>query len=114
MSIAAYGLAGSVATASATQAHGSEAERAAHATTAHERQVTAIDKAVAAAGIGAMDQDNAASDRDADGRRLWEELHDPSGPSVNAIGDEPEHSSHTLKQHKDPSGELGNEVDLTG
>jgi hypothetical protein len=61
-------------------------------------------KSEKASGIGQMDEDQQASERDADGRRLWED----SSKKKNSIDPEPP------RQAKDATGQSGNALDLTG
>ena len=100
----------SIAGAPLSQTSGSEVERSKKEAQAHSRIADAEAKAVDAAGIGKTSGEEKASDRDADGRRLWEtHNHDKN----------PETSSETLplappKPVKDPRGESGSQLDLTG
>jgi hypothetical protein len=87
------------ATGAVNQAQQDAAVQARHA--AAERQ------AENAAGIGRMDQDEATSDRDADGRRLWER---PPAGQANDEG-EPNKAPPT---NKDPTGQAGSQLDLSG
>ena len=65
----------------------------------HER------KAEAAAGVGEPDgEDHETHDRNADGRRPWEDQ-----PAPEADAEPPD-----MRQSKDPSGQSGNLLDLTG
>ena len=101
------GVVGSAAGAPLSQTAGSETERAQKDSSAQERQVEKDKKAADAAGIGQTEEDQGASERDADGRRFWEadkekkpdQAADPSEPS---------------RQAKDPTGSSGNSLDLTG
>jgi hypothetical protein len=83
-------LPASVAGQSLAQAHGSEVERAGLETAAQQHRATGEKKAEAAAGIGATDAEGEEThERDADGRRLWEdqlELSQP--PDEDAAGEE--------------------------
>ena len=57
-------------------------------------------------GIGETQHDQEASDRDADGRRIWEvdEVNKATG----------EEQARKPRQSKDASGDCGNALDLTG
>ena len=100
------GVAGSAAGAPLAQAKGSEVERVQQDTGSQELRVNAAEKAEAASGIGEADGENhETSERDADGRRLWE-LNKPPGASQGHPADEP--------QVKDPTGQAGNLLDLSG
>jgi hypothetical protein len=64
--------------------------------------------AESAAGIGETGEDSEVSDRDADGRRLWEEQ------LGNASADGPEPTEHPEALSKDATGDRGNQLDLSG
>ena len=66
------GIVGSAAGAPLSQTAGSETEAAKKDATAQSRKAEADNKAEQASGIGQTEQDEGTSDRDADGRRLWE------------------------------------------
>ncbi len=101
------GVVGSAAGAPLSQASGSETERAQKDASAHQRQVETDKKAADAAGIGQTEEDQGTSERDADGRRFWEAT-DKKIPEQDADQSEPP------RQAKDPSGNSGNSLDLTG
>ena len=103
------GLVGSLAGSPLAQTKGSEIERAQHDASAQQRQAVSDRKAESASGIGETDgQDHETSDRDADGRRLWERP-----PAKNALeaGDPAELEQ---KLSKDVTGQAGNTLDLSG
>lgn len=91
--------------ASLSQARGNETERAQHDAAAKERQIAADRQAESAAGVGTTEGDEAAGERDADGRRLWER---PPKPKQAEMSDE--EAGHM----RDPSGQSGSLLDLTG
>jgi hypothetical protein len=97
------GLIGSAAGVPLSQTAGSETERTGREGAAQERALDGIERSEKAAGIGTTEQDQEASDRDADGRRLWEQP-----PDKNKEGDEHPHQS------RDASGQCGTQLDLTG
>jgi len=112
------GIGASAAGAPLSQTKGSEAERAAQDNTSQQR-VTAADKnAESAAGIGETSEDQESSDRDADGRRLWEQNEQAAAEEDNAQEDADKEASDdeaaAPRQVKDIHGESGNAVDLTG
>lgn len=91
-----------------SQAKGSDADRAQQATGNHERQAANELKADTAAGIGATDgEDQTASERDADGRRLWEKR---GGKRPDPVPVAPDAAA---RQSRDASGDCGNQLDLT-
>jgi hypothetical protein len=102
------GVIGSAAGAPLSQTTGSEPERAQKDSMAQQRQIETLQHAAEAAGIGHTEEDQHASDRDADGRRLWElppeppKDEDESGPGT------------TPRQAKDATGQRGSQLDLTG
>lgn len=81
-------------------------ERTKQDSSAQQRTEQADLKAEEASGIGHTEEDQETSERDADGRRLWE------------AGREAEEEATTeekpSKRAKDPTGEMGNSLDLTG
>jgi hypothetical protein len=81
--------------------------QAQHDAAVHARQAAAARQAENAAGIGRMDQDEATSDRDADGRRLWE--RPPTGQ-----GQDEDDAGQTPPANKDPTGQAGSQLDLSG
>ncbi len=102
------GILGSAAGAPLSQTAGSEAERTQKDSQAQNRQVDSEQRAERAAGIGQTEQDQETSERDADGRRLWEdspqskEHKNEDGPSAPP------------RQSKDATGQSGTQLDLTG
>ena len=101
------GVAGSAAGAPLSQTKGSESERTQKDASAHQRQVDSQEKTEKSVGIGQTEQDQGASERDADGRRFWEASQ----------GKEPESAtpeSEPSRQSIDPVGESGSTLDLTG
>jgi len=103
------GLAGSAAGSPLAQSHGTETERTQQDSAAQQRQIRSEKKAESAAGIGETDgEDHEAEDRDADGRRIWEETPGAKKEETDESATPPTHQS------KDPTGERGNLLDLTG
>jgi len=103
------GLLGSAAGAPLSQTAGSEAERAQKESVAQQRQVDASEMAEQAAGIGQTHEDQESSERDADGRRLWE--GSPQSRKKEKASAEGETSA---RQSKDATGQSGTQLDLTG
>ncbi len=102
------GLAASAAGSPLAQSHGSEVERARGDAAAQQRKIRNDQKAEDAAGIGETDgDDHQAEDRDADGRRLWEESPQPPSAGVTS----PDAAG---PRGKDPTGHSGNLLDLSG
>ena len=109
MSIGSMGsVAGSAAGSPLSQAAGSEVERARQDAAALERRVHVNEKAADAAGVGQTDgEDHEAEERDADGRRLWEEPPKADGTDLDESGAD-------ARKSKDASGQRGNLLDLSG
>ncbi len=103
------GIVNSAAGAPLSQTAGSEVERTQRDSGAQQRQIDANDHAEQAAGIGSTEEDQETSERDADGRRLWEAPAEKKkdGKASVATPIEP-------RQSKDASGLSGNNLDLTG
>jgi hypothetical protein len=97
------GIIGSAAGVPLSQTGGSETERTGREGAAQERALEGVERSEKAAGIGTTEQDQEASERDADGRRLWE-----LPPDKNQEGDE-----HP-RQSRDATGQCGTQLDLTG
>ena len=102
------GVLGSAAGAPLSQTKGNEPERAQKDAVAAQRQADGEKKAEQAAGIGATEEDQGVSERDADGRRLWEAPHEKQKAANEEAASEP------LRQAKDPTGNSGKSLDLTG
>ena len=77
----------------------------------HLRRANADQKAQRAEGLGATDRDAETSERDADGRRLWEidKQRDEEDSS-----DESQTESSPNRKSRDVSGDSGGLLDLTG
>jgi len=101
---------GSAAGSPLAQAKGSEVARAQQEASNHARKTESAQQAQDAAGIGQTGEDQEASDRDADGRRIWE-----IGPDGKRRRVSPETAaSETPRPSKDPTGQSGRQLDLNG
>ena len=109
MSIGPMGIVGSLAGGQLQQAKGSDTDRTAQETASQSRETKLTEKAEMAAGIGQTTEDAETSDRDADGRRLWEPGQEPEEETGDsrANAEEPQ-------QAKDPEGNRGANLDLSG
>jgi hypothetical protein len=107
------GVVGSAAGTSLSQTAGAETERTQRDTAAQHRQIDGNERSERASGIGQTEQDQESSERDADGRRLWEA---PSKKKAKDTKDEPaaDDASALSKLSKDPTGQSGTKLDLTG
>lgn len=106
MSIGSLGIIGSVAASPATQAKAG-IDKAKEANDVRQREVHSQAKAEDASGIGVTDGSTQTSDRDADGRRLWE------APPEAKHGDG-DASAEAAPTAKDPTGASGGLLDLSG
>ena len=105
MSIGPIAITASAAGSPLAQMKGEEAERAPAEVGAERRAVYYDERAAAAAGVGEPDgEDHAAAERDGDGRREWEAQPEPEGHA----------GPSGLRQSKDPTGQSGNLLDVTG
>ena len=80
------------------------------------RRAQADQKAHRAEGLGAADGDAETSDRDADGRRLWElaqQQNEDETAQEEAADDETDKAG-SVRKSKDATGETGGLLDLTG
>jgi len=109
MNVSQLGIVASAAATPLAQAKGSEADRIRQETVVHERAVESTADAEAAEGIGTTSEEQAASDRDADGRRPWE-----IGPQEERKKSENAPSREPLQRSKDPTGQAGSQLDLSG
>lgn len=99
----------SVAGSPLAQTAGADTDRTRQATANQQRQIQAHEKAEAAAGIGKPDgEEHETSERDADGRRMWE-----FGRPVQSAA-EGEALPPAPPLSKDATGESGNQLDLSG
>ena len=103
------GLPASAAGAPLAQTKGSDVDRAQQDSAAQQRRTQTDQKAEMAAGIGETDgEDHATGERDADGRRLWEQMPGGTGQEGSEGNDSNE------PRAKDPTGQSGSLLDLSG
>ncbi len=103
----------SIAATPLAQTQGSDVDRAALETAGQARQVANDLKAENAAGVGQTDgEEHQSSDRDADGHRLWENT--PGKPAKHASAAADQSPPAVPPASKDPTGQSGNQLDLTG
>jgi hypothetical protein len=103
------GLLSSTAGTALSQANGSETERAQKDALAQRRGTDAAQHAERSSGIGQTEQDQESSERDADGRRLWESPAASKKAQRSAADLEAE-----ARQSKEATGQSGTQLDLTG
>jgi hypothetical protein len=101
------GLIGSAAGAPLSQTGGSETERASRDASAQQRATDGAARSEKAAGIGTTEQDQEASERDADGRRMWEAPPDKKQQEDAA-------AAAAARQSRATTGQCGMHLDLTG
>lgn len=108
------GILGSAAGAPLAQTKGSDNEKSIQEAAAQNRRAASAKKATDAAGVGQTEEDQGTSERDADGRRLWEKS--PGGSGEQAASDEPSGEPKPPGEHpaKDTHGQAGNQLDLSG
>jgi hypothetical protein len=111
MSVGPMGLIGSIAGTPLSQTKGSETEKGVDDTARQARSSQAQQQAEKASGIGQTEEDSEANDRDADGRRIWE---DGRQESPDEPEDEEGAPPSQTPQSKDPTGMSGNTLDLSG
>lgn len=105
------GIAGSAAGSPLAQTKGSEVERAGQDDNAEQRRIQSEQKAETASGIGETDgEDHETAERDADGRRFWEQP--PQGPDFEQPVEDPGGRKRRLS--KDVTGKSGTLLDLSG
>ena len=105
------GVAGSAAGSPLAQTKGSDVERAQQDAGSQQRRVHVDQKAENAAGIGEADgEDHETAERDADGRRLWEQP--PQGEASSESDTGP--GDPNQRRSKDTTGQSGTLLDLTG
>ncbi len=114
MNIGSMGMIGSVAGTPLSQTKGSDSDRSVQESSDQARQTQAAESAERAAGIGETEQDEQASDRDADGRRIWEQDAPPEDEQEQVEQEAEETLPVDPVQSKDPTGNSGSRLDLTG
>ena len=108
MSIASLGILGGLASTAGAQ-RAADTQRVDSDANDQSRAVTANEHAENAAGIGQTEEDSQTSDRDADGRRPWENTRrKPTVPPSESV------ESTAPPVSKDPTGACGGQLDLVG
>jgi hypothetical protein len=111
MSVGATGMVSSSAGAPLAQSQGSDVQRAHQETASQTRQTQMSEKAEHASGVGQTEEDEHATDRDADGRRPWE--MGPARQEDTSAEAEPA-PDVAPGPAKDPTGVTGSQLDLRG
>ncbi|MEX1039436.1 MAG: hypothetical protein WDZ51_02315 [Pirellulaceae bacterium] len=107
----AMGIASSLAASPLAQNSSSEVNRNQQASRDQSRQVESAEKAEKAAGVGDPEESEKTSDRDADGRRAWEK---PAGSHDDPSAHDDDSCGGGGSQSKDPTGQRGGNLDLSG
>ena len=110
MSVGPLGMIGSIAGSPLAQTKGADIDKNKADAANQQRQTETSLQAEAAAGIGRTEEDAETSDRDADGRRVWE----LGGSPREDLDKDADEASSAPPQAKDPTGECGNTLDLSG
>jgi hypothetical protein len=109
MSMSPIGPLGSIAGSQLAQSKGSESDRVSQESS---RQTSTDRAAEKASGAGGLEEEQAASDRDADGRRIQEEQEEAGS------GDAPEQTdaerAAEQRKSRDATGQRGKNLDLSG
>ena len=108
MSVGPMGL-GGAAGSPLSQSQGTDVNKTQQDTTDQARRTASEGKAEQASGVGETEHDEQASDRDADGRRLWE-----AGAQANEASEEETAEKKETQPSKDPSGTRGGHLDISG
>jgi hypothetical protein len=108
MSIGSLGIIGGLAGTTLPQ-RAVEAEKVGRETIDQARAADATERAEDAAGIGQTEEDSQASERDADGRRQWEESAQAKKAALEQAAD-----ALPIAKSKDPTHTCGSQLDLVG
>ena len=106
------GIVGSAAGVPLSQTKGSEVEKTQRDTSNQQRKAENDSAAELAAGVGHTEEDQQATERDADGRRPWEVDKKESDAANDEAASQFE--SQSRRQSKDTTGQSGHSLDLTG
>lgn len=108
MSIGPLGTIGSIAAIPLAQGTVADADRVRHDGANRAREAASQQASEKAEGIDVAAKEQAASDRDADGRRIWEQKEKvPDDASA-------ENEQHETPAVRDPFGDRGSQLDLSG
>ena len=113
MSVGPTGIPNSLAGSPLAQSRGSDVERTQQETSDQARRVGTEQRAQDAAGVGQTEQDEEASDRDADGRRPWELNPQDEGQTAED-GSDGSNSEEEQPRGRDAKKQSGTQIDLTG
>lgn len=106
-------LSASLAGSILPQTKGTETDRAVRESADKARELKSVQRAEVASDVGETDDDVETTDRDADGRQLLERR--TKQPSAEVVAVETNETANSNLPHvKDPTGEIGNAIDLDG
>lgn len=106
-------IGGSVAGSSLAQVRGSDADRAPQEQSASQLVAQSNEKAELASGVGQTDgDDHQTAERDADGRQVWQLRRKPPAQRAGTADDEA--APPPDARAKDPTGQSGSMLDLSG
>src|SRR5262245_50659462 len=108
MNIGSLGIVGGLAGTAVPQ-RAADADRVQRETVEQQRAVESSAEAENAAGIGQTAEDSQTAERDADGRRPWEEASRAKKEAVEAPP-----AALRIPISKDPSGACGGQLDVVG
>jgi hypothetical protein len=108
MSIGSLGMIGSLAATPLAQ-KSSDIDSAKAEAGHQQRAADATQRADSASGIGTTKEDSQTSERDADGRRLWEQSAGEKKTTAEAAA-----TSNEPPRSKDAAGVMGKQLDLSG
>jgi|SRR6187431_3268719 len=97
-----------------SQTVGAEAGRTQKDAISQRRTIEANEHAEQSAGIGQTEQDQETSERDADGRRFWERPGEKPNTHESDAATTVNETDGPTRQSKDPTGQSGTNLDLTG
>ena len=109
MSVGSLGIVGSLAGSALVQ-KAADVDRTQRESADAARQTEAETRAENAAGIDQTKEESQTSDRDADGRRLWER----PAERKKDVPDASEETPPATRPATDPTGESGQRLDITG
>jgi len=108
MSIGSLGIIGGLAGTPLPQ-RSAEADKTQRDNADQSRVSQAAERAEQAAGIGQTEEDAQANERDADGRRPWEQPPNAKPKEEQPAANDPLHG-----RSKDPTGSCGAQLDIDG
>ena len=112
MSTGPLGMIGSAAGSPLQQRQGADKSQNSQDVANQARQTQSSQKSENAAGIGETEQHAHADDRDADGRRLWEDTAQESAENESETSADQD-AEDSVPRSKDATGDRGNQFDAS-